>query len=319
MKYTVLIPEDVAASGKEYLRNRGYLLKIGVPTDMESLKREIADADAVLVRNAKYPVEVLAAGERLKVVARHGTGVDNIAVAEAERLGIWVVNGPTANINTVAEYAVALVMSLGCWLPRLDRRTREGDWSLRTAMDRRELHGKTLGIVGFGRIGRLVAEKAGLGLGMRILAYDPRPLDDVPANVVMEGGLDRLLAEADYVTAHLPATPETRGMFNYAAFGKMRPGAFFINCARGEICVEADLVRALGEGLIAGAGIDVYEDEPRLESPLFAMDQVIVSQHNAGLSVEANEKMSLHAAIGVDEILSGKIPTWPVNHPAKPR
>lgn len=313
-KKLVLIPEDIAAPGKDYLTERGYELKVGVPTDVESLKREVAHADALLVRNAKYPKEVLEAATKLKVVARHGTGVDNIAVQDAERMGIWVVNGPTANVNTVAEYTVALVLALGTWLVRMDDATRAGDWSLRLKMQRREISGRTLGLVGFGRIGRLVAEKAGPGLGMKVIAYDPRPQTDLPANTSVTQDLAALLGTADFVSAHLPSTPQTKNMFNYALFTQMQRGACFINCARGDICVEADLVRALNEGLLAGAGIDVYEEEPRKTSPLFFMEQVIVSQHNAGLSLEANDRMSLHAAIGVDEVLTGKTPTWPVNH-----
>jgi D-3-phosphoglycerate dehydrogenase len=317
--FKVLIPEDIASSGKDYLRERGYDLKIGVPTDVETLKREIADADGVIVRNAKYPKEVLEAGKKLKVVARHGTGVDNIAVQDAETSGIWVVNGPTANVNTVAEYVVCLMMALGCNLFRLDKHTRTGDWSYRLAMRRREFAGVTLGIVGYGRIGRLVAEKVTRGLGAKVIAYDLRGIAHVPEGIEATDKLPILLKAADYVSVHVPSTPETKGMFNYALFSAMKPDACFINCARGDIYVEADLIKALKEGLIAGAAIDVYETEPRIDSPLFQMEQVIVSQHNAGLSVEANDKMSLHAAIGIDEVLRGVQPSWPVNHPSNPR
>jgi D-3-phosphoglycerate dehydrogenase len=313
--FTVLIPEDIAPPGKEYLLERGYRLKVGVPTDIASLKREISDADALLVRNAKYPREVLEAGTKLKVIARHGTGVDNIAVQDAEALGIWVVNGPTANINTVAEYTVCLIMALGCKLLCLDRCTRAGDWSYRLKMQRWELSGKTLGIVGYGRIGQLVAEKVTRGLGMEVIAYDTRAVAGTTENIHITSELPKLLEASDYITVHVPSLPQTKGMFNYAAFSRMKRNAYFINCARGDTYVELDLVRALNENLIAGAAIDVYEQEPRLDSPLFRMEQVIVTQHSAGLSAEANDKMSLHAAMGIDEILRGAPPSWPVNHP----
>lgn len=315
--YKVLIPEDIAPSGKEYLLERGYSLKVGVPTDLENLKREVADADALLVRNAKYPKEVLKAGKRLKVVARHGTGVDNIAVADAEEMGIWVVNGPIANINAVAEYATGLIMALGCRIVQANDRTRVGDWSWRTRMTRNELMGQTLGLVGFGRIGRLVAGKATGGLGMKVLAYDPYVPSELPEGVGITQDLSRLLKEADFVSVHMPSTPQTKNMFNYALFSQMKPTAFFINCARGDICVEADLIKALQGGLIAGAALDVYEKEPLTGSPLLAMEQVILSQHNAGLSKESNDKMSLYAAMGIDQVLKGETPTWPVNHPLK--
>ena len=317
--YKVLIPEDIALSGKEYLKSHGYTLKVGVPTDVESLKREIADADALLVRNAPYPEEVLEAGSKLKVVARHGTGTDNIAVKAAEEMGIWVVNGPTANINTVAEYTLAMILALSCHMVYFDTYTRKGDWSKRLQVKRSDLFGKTLGIVGFGRIGQLVAEKAHKGLGMKVLAYDPRSFDVLPQGVQHTDDIDHVLAQSDFVTVHLPSTPQTKGMFDYEAFCKMKPSAFFINCARGDTYIEADLVRALQKGKIAGAGIDVYANEPCINSPLFALEQVIVSQHNAGLSQEANDKMSLHAAMGIHEVLSGGTPTWQVNAPKECR
>lgn len=315
--YKVLIPEDVAESGKNYLLERGYELKIGVPTDVESLKREVADADALLVRNARYPREVIQAGQKLKVIARHGTGVDNIAVADAEAMGIWVVNGPTANINAVAEYAVALVMALSCLLVRSNERTRAGDWSFRTHMVRRELNGQTLGLVGFGRIGRLVAQKAIDGLGMKVIAYDPMVSADIPQGAAVTKDLLQMLEASDYVSVHIPSTPQTKGLFDYKLFSHMKPSAAFINCARGDICVEADLIRALNEGVITGAALDVYEHEPLLNSPLCSMDQVILSQHSAGLSKESKERMSLYAAIGIDEVLNGKKPSWPVNNPLR--
>lgn len=313
--YKVLIPEDVAASGKKYLLERGYELIIGVPTDVESLKREVADVDALMVRNAKYPKEVLEAGKKLKVVARHGTGVDNIAVADAEKMGIWVVNGPIANINAVAEYTTALIMALGCGVVRSNDKTKAGDWSYRTSMVRHELGGQTLGLIGFGRIGRLVANKAVNGLGMKVIAYDGLAVSDIPEGVEITTDLSYLLKNSDFISVHAPSTPQTKNMFNYNLFSQMKSTACFINCARGEICVEEDLVKALNDGVIAGAALDVYQQEPLGDSPLCKMEQVILSQHNAGLSQESNDKMSLYAAMGIDEVLSGKTPTWPVNKP----
>ncbi|AEF84287.1 phosphoglycerate dehydrogenase [Treponema primitia ZAS-2] len=316
--YKVLIPEDVDSSGKDYLLERGYEIKVGVPTDIETLKREIADADALLARIARFPEEVLAAGKKLKVIARHGVGVDTVAVDYAESQGIWVVNAPLSNGNTVAECAVAMIMALECDLIRLDRKTREGDWTYREHLKRRDLAGLTLGIVGFGRIGRMVAEKVS-GLGMKILTYHPRKHPETPLMVEHTTDFSRILSSSDYLGVFVPSTSETRGMFNYAAFSAMKPSAYYINCARGDTYVEADLARALDEGRLAGAAVDVFDPEPRFDSPLYRMDQVIVTQHSAGLSVEANYKMSLDAAKGIDEILRGDKPTWPVNHPAHPR
>ncbi|MDR2209957.1 MAG: hydroxyacid dehydrogenase [Spirochaetaceae bacterium] len=317
--YHVLIPEDITPPGKDYLLERGYKLKVGVSTDIATLRREIADADALLVRIARYPREVLEAGTKLKVVARHGAGVDNVAVDYAESQGIWVVNAPQANGNTVAEFVTAMVMALECDILGLDRHTRIGDWNYRMGLRRRELAGRTAGILGFGRIGRLTAEKLIRGLGINVMAYHPRRPSGMAGEVRLTQDLGELLGSSDYVIVLVPSTAETRNMFNYQVFSMMKRGAYYINCARGDTYVEADLVKALEEGLIAGAAIDVFTPEPKPESPLFSMDQVIVSQHCAGLSKEAADRMSLHAAMGIDEVLRGDIPVWAANHPANPR
>ena len=313
--FKVLIPEDIAESGKRYLLERGYSLKVGVPTDIETLKEELIDADGVIVRNAKYPKEVFEDSKKLKVIARHGTGVDNIDVAEAEKRGIWVTNGPTANINAVAEYTVAALMALSCMLRPLDIATRKKDWSLRLAMERYELKGKTVGLAGFGRIGQLVARKVTAGLGMKVIAYDLRDTIDAIPDVEFTKDLDHVLKNSDFVSLHMPSTEQTRGMFDYEMFKKMKEHSFFINCARGDLYIEEDLIRVLEEGHLRGAALDVYAEEPLKESRLLQMDQVLLSQHNAGLSEESKENMSLHAAMGIDQVLSGQTPEWPVNHP----
>ena len=313
--FKILIPEDIAESGKRYLLERGYSLKVGVPTDIETLKEELMDADGVIVRNAKYPKEVFEDSKKLKVIARHGTGIDNIDVAEAEKRGIWVTNGPTANINAVAEYTVAVLMALSCMLRPLDIATRKKDWSLRLAMERYELKGKTVGLAGFGRIGQLVARKVTAGLGLKVIAYDLRDTIDAIPDVEVTKDLDHVLKNSDFVSLHMPSTEQTRGMFDYKMFKKMKEHSFFINCARGDLYIEEDLIRVLEEGHLRGAALDVYAEEPLEESRLLQMDQVLLSQHNAGLSEESKENMSLHAAMGIDQVLSGQTPEWPVNHP----
>jgi D-3-phosphoglycerate dehydrogenase len=314
-----LVPEEVDPAGKNYLLERGYELKVGGSTDIETLKREIADVDGVLARLARYPQEVLEAGTKLKVVGRHGVGTDNVAVDWAEANGIWVVNTPLANGNTVAEYAIAMIMALGCDIMALDKNIRTGGWNYRMRSPRREIKGRTLGIVGLGKIGSLTAEKASRGLGMEVIAYHPRRPPSITGEIKITNKLDELLKAADYVLFIAPSTHETKGMCNYGFFSTMKRTAFFIDCARGDTYVEADLVRALEDGRIAGAAIDVFDPEPKPDSPLFRMDTVIVSPHSAGLSVEASVNMSLQAAIGIDEVLRGDIPAWPVNHPEHPR
>lgn len=315
--YKILIPEDIAQSGKQYLIERGYELKVGVSTDLETLKYEIGDADGLIVRNARYPKEVLEAGKRLKVIGRHGTGVDNIAVKDAELLGIQVVNGPVANINAVAEYTVGLILALSCGLVQADRRTRDIDWTYRLSMERHEIRDKTLGLVGFGRIGQLVAHKVISALGMKVIAYDIHSDPQASPGIRFTRCLEEVLYEADFVSLHIPSTSETKGMFDYQMFSMMKEGAFFVNCARGDVYVEEDLVRVLKEGHLKGAALDVYRQEPLTDSPLLDMEQVILSQHNSGLSEESKDGMSLYAAMGVDQVLTGKTPTWPVNRPQK--
>lgn len=315
--FKILIPEDVAESGKEYLKERGYELKVGVPTDVENLKKEIRDADGILVRNALYPEEVLAAGEKLKVIGRHGTGVDNIDVAAATRMGIQVTNAPVSNINAVAEYTAAMIIALGCRLRTVDQKTRAGDWSYRKEMPkhRKELKNCTLGVIGYGRVGKAVAEKMMNGFGMKVVAYNLVPVEDQNELLTVVDGIEKVLQEADFVTVHVPATPQTKGMFRYDTFKQMKLGAFFINCARGDVVVEEDLARALKEGILAGAALDVYAEEPLpVDSSILECENVIFSQHNASLSQESADNMSLHAAIGIDEVLTGKAVTWPVNH-----
>ena len=303
--YKILIPEDIAESGKRYLTERGYILKVGVPTDIPSLKQELLDVDGVIVRNARYPREVFEGSRRLKVIARHGTGVDNIDVEAAQNQGIWVVNGPTANINAVAEYTVGLIAALACRLRPLDVKTRKRDWSLRLTMERREMKDSTVGLIGFGHIGRLTAEKLTAGFGMKVLAYELRSQISGIPGVEISTNLDYVLSNSDFVSLHIPSTPSTKGMFNHDMFRKMKKGSFFINCARGDLYEEEDLIRVL----------EVYAEEPLKESSLFEMEQVILSQHNAGISEESKINMSLYAAMGIEQVLTGQTPSWPVNHP----
>lgn len=319
MAYKVLIPQDIAAEGKNYLLQRGYGIKMGSGITVDAIKRDAADCDAILARTAPFPAEVLEAAPRLKVIGRHGVGVDNIDVTAADRLGIWVTNAPLSNSNTVAEIALGLIIALGRQLTYCERELRKGHFEIRNKIRGMDLEGKTLGIVGLGKIGRLVAAKARLGLGMKILAYDPYVAGDAaPEGVEMTASWQEIFARPDFVTLHLPyAGKKIVGM---AEFSLMKPSAYFINVARGELLNEEDLVEALNAKKIAGAALDVFAQEPpQSDNPLLAMENVIVSPHNAALTAECAIRMAEHAAIGIDEVLSGKTPSWPVNRPPAPR
>ncbi len=319
MAYKVLIPQDIAAEGKAYLTERGYEIKMGSGATEEAIIRDVADCDAIVARTAPFTAAVMEAAPRLKVIGRHGVGVDNIDLKTAERLGIWVTNAPQSNSNTVAELVVGLVVTLGRQMTFCEREFRKGNFEIRNKVRGMDLEGKLVGIVGLGKIGRLAANKLRLGLGMKILAYDPYVSPaQAPEGVEMTDSWEDIFARPDFVTLHMPFTGKK--MVGMKEFSLMKPSAYFINVARGEILFENELIEALRQKKIAGAALDVFEKEPPdRDNPLLAMDNVIVTPHNAALTTECTIRMAVHAAIGIDEVLTGKTPSWPVNKPASPR
>lgn len=321
MGFKVLIPQDITGPGKGLLRDHGYEVVIGTGADPATLIREAADCDAILARTARFDREVIDAAPRLRVIGRHGIGVDNIDVLYCEQNGIYVTYAPLSNSASVAEHTLFLMLSCARNAKSVDRAFRAGDYEVRNRLPGVDLEGKTLGIIGMGRIGRLVAQKASAALGMKVLGtVHHAPAESFPPVVEAVSGREELFRRADVVSLHVPATPETRGSVGMAEFRLMKPGAFFINTARGEIVVEEDLVAALQDGLFRGAGLDVFAEEPPApDHPLLAMDQVIVTPHNAALTQEAMDRMGLHAAMGIVDVLEGREPQWPVNRPPCPR
>ncbi|HUZ17242.1 MAG TPA: hydroxyacid dehydrogenase [Spirochaetia bacterium] len=321
MSGRVLIPQDVAETGKQYLRERGYEIKSGSGTSVEAISHDVADCDAILARTAPFPSAVLDAAPKLKVIARHGVGVDNIDLERAAELGIWVTNAPASNSNTVAEHTLTLILALAKKLIPAAAAFRAGDFEARNRLKGMDLEGKTLGIVGMGKIGKLVATKAGIGLGMRIVGFDAYvPADAFPEGVERSATLEELLGRSDFVTLHVPATPETKDYIGKQEIACMKPSAYLINAARGEILDETALIEALQAGRIAGAGLDVFREEPPAKNnPLFAMENVVATPHNAALTAECMERMAVHAAMGIDDVLSGRTPQWPVVTPRNPR
>jgi D-3-phosphoglycerate dehydrogenase len=319
MAYRVLIPQDVAQSGKDYLRDRGYETKMGSGITVEAIAADVVDCDAILARTAPFPAKVLEAGKKLKVISRHGVGYDNIDVPKATELGIWVTFAPESNANTVAEHTIGCILTLVRNFIQLDRETRAGNWGIRDKLLGTDLAGKVLGIVGLGKIGRRVAQKASRGLDMKVVAYDPFLRQEQMAEFATPVmSMDDVFSVADFVTLHIPGGASTRGVVGKKMFTLMKKTAFFINASRGDVVVEADLIEALRNGTIAGAAIDVYEKEPpQKDNPLLSMSNVLLTPHNASQTRECMIRMALHAAQGIDEVLSGKRPTWPVNNPAK--
>jgi D-3-phosphoglycerate dehydrogenase len=281
-------------------------------TDAQSIRGLLIDADAIILRLGRLDADLLDSAPHLKVVARHGAGFDTVDIAHCTKRGIRVTYAPTSNSNAVAEGAIALMFAVSRHIPAMDKAQREGNWDVRKKYVHIEFAGKTLGIVGTGRIGTLVAKKA-TGLGMRALGFDAYAKNVDPC-ITLVKTLDELLAASDVISVHVPSTPETKGMCDSAFFSKMKKDAIFINCARGDLVNEDDLYTALHEMRIYGAGLDVFAAEPtKPGDKLFTLDNIVVSPHAASYSREALINMALHAAQGVDDVLSGREPQWPVN------
>ncbi len=315
MKPTILLPQDICETGKNWLLERGYTLKQPAAIDEATLTREVVGCAAILLRTARVSRRVLQAGKALKVVARHGVGFDNIDVAAASELGIWVTNAPESNALPVAEWTLGAITALAHRMVWHDRALRRGDFEIRNRVIGSDLAGKTLAVLGLGRIGRLVARKAALGFDMKIIAL-ARASNPVEDGIETVGNLQELCGRADFLSLHLPATPQTRHLIGARELGWMKASAHLINAARGDIVDEIALLEALQNGQIAGAALDVFQTEPPApHHPLWALDNVLVTPHSAALTTEAMERMALDAARGIHDVLSGQRPQWPVNDP----
>jgi len=279
----------------------------------EELLAALADVDAVLIRSAtQIDQEALAASTRLKVVARAGVGLDNVDVKAATIAGVMVVNAPTSNITSAAELAVGLLLATARNIAPANQALKEGKWK-RRQYGGVELLDKTVGVVGLGRIGALTAERLA-GFGVTLLAYDPY-LSAARAGQlgVKLVPLDELLRESDFITVHLPKTPETLGLIGEEALKLVKPTVRIINAARGGIVDEQALADALREGRVAGAGIDVWTQEPCTESPLFEFESVVVTPHLGASTEEAQEKAGVAVAKSVRQALAGELVPDAVN------
>ena len=316
----VYIPFDAQPETRQMLEEAGLEVALSYATNKEELLKEIPDADAALVRSLPYDREVLQAASRLKVIGRVGVGYDAIDTKAAEELGIWVGIALGANGNSVAEHTMALMMALSKNLVLVNNHLKDGDFDIRTRVVGCELRGKTLGILGVGAIGRMVAAMAHDGFGMEIIGYDAFISPAIKPYVKMLDSVEAVLKQADYISLHMPATPETTGMINHKTLALMKPTAFLVNCARGAIVNEKELYEALRDHVIAGAGLDVFVgDRPQPDNPLLTLDNVIVTPHYAAYTIESAKAMENMAAQAVIDVLSGGEPKHPVNHPAAAR
>lgn len=309
----VFLTEHIHDDAVAYLKERFQVVQ-GTSTETAEIIRQAQGCAGILIRSAKITAEVMDAIPTLKVIAKHGMGVDNIDVTHATEKGIQVVNAPYSNMNAVAEHIVTLLLALSKRIVRMDKLTRQGQFTQRNTYKTTELKDATVGIIGLGKISRLVVKKLS-GFEMHIIASDPfvkqKDVGDLPVTMA---SADEVYRTADFVIVHTSLFPSTFHLVGAQQFRMMKPTAYLINAARGPIIDEVALVEALDAGEIAGAGLDVFEQEPPAQdNPLFAMDNVIVSPHNAALSDGALRAMAMDSALGITEYLTGKPVTYPVN------
>lgn len=315
MSKKVLVTEFIHPAGVDLLKSEFEVIQ-GSDVSVAGLKETIADVDGVLVRVAPMSREVIEAGRKLKVIAKHGVGTDNIDIPFATEKKIAVCNTPEANSEGVAELAATYMMALARRLRESDIFARTTRWSGKEQLMGSELQGKTLSIVGTGRIGMRLAEICRLAFGMTVLAYDPYvSAESMAARGVRKvDDVDDLVEGADFVSVHVPLTPATKGIVGAAQFQRMKKSAYLINTSRGPVVDEAALIEALRAGEIAGAGLDVFEQEPTAsDNPLLKMENVIVSPHNGAATFESMERMATHAAAGIIATLNGERPKYLMN------
>jgi D-3-phosphoglycerate dehydrogenase len=313
----VLVTENVGDSGLAVLEVAGFDVQRGFDWTREQLEERIADYDAIVIRSAtQVDAGLIARATNLRAVARAGVGVDNVDVAAATKRGIIVVNAPRSNIVTAAEHTMALLLALARNIPQAHGSLTAGRWE-RKNFSGTELMDKTLGILGFGRIGQLVAARA-KAFGMNVIAYDPFVATELytSSKVDRADTPDDVYAAADFITLHMPTTPETDGWLNAAAFAKMRDGVRIINVARGSLVADADLQAALDSGKVGGAALDVFRSEPITDYPLFAYPNVIVTPHLGASTAEATDRAGYQAAEQIVAALQGGSVTTAVNAPS---
>lgn len=316
MQYKVLISDSLSKEAVDILEKEKDL-KVDVNTKLtpDELKKAIKDYDALLVRSStKVTKEVINSGDKLKIVGRAGVGLDNVDVDAASKKGVIVVNTPGGNTISTAEHTFSMMLALSRSIPQADLSTKKGEWERKKFMGV-ELYGKTLGIVGLGRIGTEVAKRA-LSFGMRVAAFDPYLSFEKAKELGIESAkLESLLKSSDYITVHTPLTEETKHIISDKEFGIMKKGVRIINCARGGIIDEAALIKAIESGKVAGAALDVYENEPPKDSKLLKFDKVVLTPHLGASTEEAQVNVAIEIANTVRDMLLGRCVRNAVNMP----
>ncbi len=301
----ILVSDSIAAEGIEILEKiPDSLVDIRTKLSHQELLEVIGDYDALVIRSAtKVTREVIACAGRLSIIGRAGTGLDNVDLEAATKRGIVVMNTPGGNTVTTAEHTIAMMLAMARRIPQATASVKAGKWEKGRFIGN-EFYNKTLGIIGIGRVGSAVAERA-KGLKMNVLAYDPHISADAAANIgISLVSLDEILQSSDYISVHVPLTDETRGIINAEAFQKMKRGVYLVNCARGGIILEKDLHDALLSGLVAGAALDVFEEEPCRNKELLDLENVICTPHLGASTDEAQINVAIAIAEQISDFLT---------------
>ena len=311
----ILITEPVNEKGIELLKEHGYEIAFGTGADEETLIKEAKGCQGVLTRNGKFTKEVMDALPELKVIAMHGVGVDCIDVDAATKKGIQVTNAAGSNQEAVAEYTIGLILMLAKKSIDYNNEFKVGNMEVRKCLGE-DVCGKTLGIIGMGNIGTRVAKIAHNGLGMKVIGYNRHIVEDEETGYcTLTPDMKKLISESDYLSLHLPATAQTAKIIGEKELLLMKPTAYLINTGRGEVVDEKALIKVLHDKKIKGAALDVFEGNlPKRDNPLLTMDNVIATPHTAAFTIEALERMSYQAALGITEVLEDKPVSFPVNH-----
>ncbi len=311
----VLIPEKLADPGIELLK-KDFDVDVILDLSPEDLLERIGEYDGLIIRSAtQVTAEVIERAENLKAIGRAGIGVDNIDIEAATKRGVIVANAPESNTVAAAEHTLGLMLAAARRIPAADASLKGGEWK-RSSFKGVEVREKTLGLIGLGHVGAIVARGA-LGMGMKVLAYDPYVSEDRmrSMNVGRAETTDEVFENADFVSLHVPRTPQTMGLVNEESLNKMKPTSYLINVARGGIVDEADLYEALKGGVIGGAALDVFAEEPTTESPIFSLPNVVVTPHLGASTAEAQDRAGITAAEQVATALRGQVPIHAINAP----
>ena len=314
MAIRVLLPQPILPAGYEYLREHGYEAVDGRGFTEDDIVADIKDCDAIIVRTAKITKRIFDAAPNLKILARHGAGYDGVDLEAAREHGVLVCTAGGANAISVAELTIFYMLYCSRNFKKVESLYLKDYRGAKMGVPKTELEGKTLGLVGLGNIGKLVAQKAALGFNMTVLAYDPfaKP-EGLPEYIQLVQDRDEIFKQSDYVSLHVPATPETVHSVSDREFDLMKETAYLINAARGSIVDEPALIRALEAGKIAGAGLDTLEKEPIDPSnPLVSMDNVLTAPHIGGATKEASSRSSVACAQAIDDYFSGRTPKFVV-------